>query len=258
MKRFQVIASGIGVLVALLFSHTAFGQVLPRVEIGAGYGFERDFGALGNAHGWRASIAGNLDTVAGFEVLASGSYRTVPGFTVEDFFTTVNSTTLTVTTPGTPAIPGTPGAPPSTVRVCPSPNASPRACKLQVIPGTPGTPGIPGTEPTESTLTAVTETGHVVSRSVPPEAVAVHSLLLGPRFAYRANPRVTPWAHSLFGVVHGTSDGTSVGVLLGGGVDFWTGRSLGVRLGADYQWTGETLSQDALALTVGLAWRGGL
>jgi hypothetical protein len=72
--------------------------------------------------------------------------------------------------------------------------------------------------------------------------VDLHSYMVGPRFASRQNPSVTPFVHVLFGGVRvgeefaGLSDSTTEFALQpGAGVDFWANPNFGLRVGADYR-----------------------
>jgi hypothetical protein len=68
--------------------------------------------------------------------------------------------------------------------------------------------------------------------SVPFVDLRAHSFLFGPRFSYRGNERVTPFAHALFGVtradVLGINDNSLAGAV-GGGIDFKVTNFLAVR-----------------------------
>jgi hypothetical protein len=71
------------------------------------------------------------------------------------------------------------------------------------------------------------------------EDVNFHSYLVGPRFAARQNPAITPWVHVLFGAVRTGGDTfdtfTDFALQPGGGVDFWANPNFGVRAGVDYR-----------------------
>jgi opacity protein-like surface antigen len=81
----------------------------------------------------------------------------------------------------------------------------------------------------------------------------VHSFLFGPRFSYRKNERITPFAHALFGATRFSGTGTALtpqqtsfvltkqtafAMAIGGGVDARINDSVAVRVfQADYQLT---------------------
>jgi hypothetical protein len=74
--------------------------------------------------------------------------------------------------------------------------------------------------------------------NVPFVELSVHSFLFGPRFSYRGNERITPFAHALFGVtradVLGINDSSLAGAV-GGGMDIKVTDFLAVRaFQADY------------------------
>jgi opacity protein-like surface antigen len=65
----------------------------------------------------------------------------------------------------------------------------------------------------------------------------VHGFLFGPKFTYRDNERVTPFVHSLFGVLHASNGGSdnAFGMALGGGIDVKAAESVAIRVfEADY------------------------
>jgi len=80
-----------------------------------------------------------------------------------------------------------------------------------------------------------------------------HSIMAGPQFARLRTSRITPWAHFLLGV-NILEQNTVVSVPIepprlvpfqfnqvhfamqpGGGIDYWLGSKVGIRLGADYR-----------------------
>jgi hypothetical protein len=82
----------------------------------------------------------------------------------------------------------------------------------------------------------------------------VHSILAGPKFKFRKDAKLVPWAHALAGITIddrtfpltiATPIGPStIGVSTtfikfafqpGGGIDYWLTGSFGVRVGADYR-----------------------
>ena len=84
----------------------------------------------------------------------------------------------------------------------------------------------------------------------------VHSILAGPQFALTKRSRITPWSHFLLGtalthrnfffftpgalppglglVPLQTSD-ANFAIQPGGGIDYWLGSKVGIRLGGDYR-----------------------
>jgi hypothetical protein len=102
--------------------------------------------------------------------------------------------------------------------------------------------------------------------------VSTHVILVGPRFSYRRNPKLTPFIHLLFGASRLGADATiSLGNItvdssfsdigfaaaVGGGVDLRVSESVGVRLiQADYLGTAFGGSnQGNIRLSVGLVLR---
>ena len=97
------------------------------------------------------------------------------------------------------------------------------------------------------TLTRTTPTGVITTKT----NAHFNSIGFGPRFAYRRNERVVPFAHILFGLARGKWDGptpvsgeeTSFGTAAGGGLDARLSNHFSIRLvQADYVRThfGET------------------
>ena len=81
-----------------------------------------------------------------------------------------------------------------------------------------------------------------------------HSILAGPQFAFARTSRITPWSHFLVGInimdirtvitPIGSPTDTLVPIRFnqvhfamqpGGGIDYWLGSKVGIRLGADYR-----------------------
>ena len=83
----------------------------------------------------------------------------------------------------------------------------------------------------------------------------VHSILAGPKFKFRDDAKLVPWAHVLVGITIDdltfplsiadpsgqlslfpvrTTD-VNFGLQSGGGIDYWLTRRFGVRVGADYR-----------------------
>jgi opacity protein-like surface antigen len=71
----------------------------------------------------------------------------------------------------------------------------------------------------------------------------VHTLMFGPQISFRM-PKVTPFAHALFGFAHAAQSGTqppapfqsnnSLAFALGGGIDYHLGHHLALRAQGDY------------------------
>ena len=73
--------------------------------------------------------------------------------------------------------------------------------------------------------------------------------MMGPRFSVRRSRGVTPFVHALVGALHirssymgDSGSGTEFAIQPGAGADFWVGRRLGIRVGADYR---RTIAEDA-------------
>lgn len=84
------------------------------------------------------------------------------------------------------------------------------------------------------TLTTTTSSGEITTET----DADFHSLGFGPRFTYRRNERIVPFAHALFGLARGKWSGpppvggaeTSFGAALGGGVDARLNNHFSIRL----------------------------
>jgi len=220
-------------VVLMAIATTAQAQLpQPLVEVSGGYGFGHNFSDPAQGHGWHITATQNQSPVFGITLQGTGSYG--------NFDTLIPGTPAVAPIPG---VPGTPGTPPRVRLVCPSPQASPRACKPLFILGTPptdpvpGVPGVPGTPPT------------VLS-----ESTATHTFMGGGTYNYRQLTDVTPFARSLFGVVHNET-GSHFGMLYGAGADFWTTPNLGVRATVDYLWSAQNSQQDEVRLSLGMSWR---
>ena len=79
----------------------------------------------------------------------------------------------------------------------------------------------------------------------------VNAFMVGPRFALRRSPKVTPFAQVLFGAHHahvdvGSADEgeTSFAWQTGAGLDFWINPKAGIRLGGDFRHIHEDAHQD--------------
>lgn len=105
----------------------------------------------------------------------------------------------------------------------------------------------------------------------------VHSIVAGPQFAFTRRPRFTPWSHFLLGVAL-TNDNriflpgatfpgspffrlpttyANFAMQPGGGVDYWLGSKVGIRLGADYRrvFRGDIRDLDSFRLQGGVVFR---
>jgi hypothetical protein len=89
------------------------------------------------------------------------------------------------------------------------------------------------------TLTQTTSSGVITTQT----NAHFNSIGFGPRFTYRRNERLVPFAHTLFGLARGKWEGpssisgeeTSIGVVLGGGLDAKLSNHFSIRLvQADY------------------------
>jgi opacity protein-like surface antigen len=82
--------------------------------------------------------------------------------------------------------------------------------------------------------------------------------MFGPQFSFPL-PKITPFAHGLFGIAHAIQNGTepvdpfrgnnSIAVALGGGLDYHLTRHLAVRGQGDYLLTRFTYSDNQLHFT---------
>ncbi len=100
-----------------------------------------------------------------------------------------------------------------------------------------------------------------------PDRSSNYTFLFGPKFSFRSESRVTPFAHALFGFAHEREGGVSLdggstvgdtgyAFALGGGIDAAVGKGLAVRvIQADYLRQNALLKRDAARLSFGLVFR---
>ncbi len=96
--------------------------------------------------------------------------------------------------------------------------------------------------------------------------VNAHTFLFGPRFSYRSDGRLTPFAHVLFGAAHGsagvfgvTLSDTAFAMAAGGGIDIRLADRIALRaFQADYLMTRfGGVHQNSVRLTIGMVFRFG-